>query len=291
MMNGWLGDRMLASGRLQPTIDVGRRTCRVRLLNGSNARIYKLAWSDGSPMVVIGGDGGLLDRPRTQAALTLAPGQRADLLLDLSARARGAEIRLVSLAFPAAHVGRVGMGGETSPVPQGAPLTIMTLRASGARGPRVRLPERLGADTFTGAASAPVRRVPLTFMRMEWLIDGRVFEMAGVAASETVAPGSTHVWELANEPNPMGMAMAHPIHLHGPQFRVLSRAGGTANALREGISDAGWTDTVLVLPGETVRMQVTFSKHPGLYLYHCHNLEHEDMGMMRNFRIGPGRSG
>ena len=83
----------------------------------------------------------------------------------------------------------------------------------------------------------------------------------------------------------MGMAMAHPIHLHGPQFRVLSRSGGSTNALREGINDEGWIDTVVVLPGETVRVQVTFSKHPGLYLYHCHILEHEDMGMMRNFRI------
>ena len=106
-----------------------------------------------------------------------------------------------------------------------------------------------------------------------------------MADVETVAPGSTHIWEFVNQPNPMGMAMAHPIHLHGPQFRVLSRTGGSPNALREGIHDAGWTDTVVVLPGETVRVQVTFSTHPGLYLYHCHILEHEDMGMMRNFRI------
>jgi FtsP/CotA-like multicopper oxidase with cupredoxin domain len=109
--------------------------------------------------------------------------------------------------------------------------------------------------------------------------------MLDVRPDETVAAGSTHVWELRNEPNPMGMALAHPIHLHGPQFRVLSRSGGGANALREGIVDTPAADTVLVLPGETVRIQVTFSRHPGLYLYHCHILEHEDMGMMRNLRI------
>jgi FtsP/CotA-like multicopper oxidase with cupredoxin domain len=84
----------------------------------------------------------------------------------------------------------------------------------------------------------------------------------------------------------MGMAMAHPIHLHGPQFRVLSRSGAEQNALADGLLDAPATDTVLVLPGETVRTQITFSTHPGLYLYHCHILEHEDMGMMRNFRVG-----
>jgi FtsP/CotA-like multicopper oxidase with cupredoxin domain len=177
------------------------------------------------------------------------------------------------------------MMGETSPVPQGAALTLMRLRVSGAQGPRFHVPERLSAHDFREAASAPVRRVPLTFMRMNWLLDGRVFDLKDVADVETVAPGSTHVWELVNQPNPMGMAMAHPIHVHGQQFRVLSRSGGSTNALREGINDAGWTDTVVVLPGETVRAQITFSKHPGLYLYHCHILEHEDMGMMRNFRI------
>jgi FtsP/CotA-like multicopper oxidase with cupredoxin domain len=120
---------------------------------------------------------------------------------------------------------------------------------------------------------------------MTWTLGGRVFDIDDVASDETVAPGSTHVWQLINQPNPMGMGMAHPIHLHGRQFRVLSRTGGSANALRDGIVDDGWLDTVVVLPGETVRIQVTFSRHPGLYLYHCHTLEHEDMGMMRNFRI------
>jgi FtsP/CotA-like multicopper oxidase with cupredoxin domain len=121
---------------------------------------------------------------------------------------------------------------------------------------------------------------------MEWSIGGRTFEMAGVAPDETVAGGSTHLWEFMNLANPMGMQAAHPIHMHGRQFRVVERTGGGGtNALRAGIVDAGWRDTVLVLPGETVRVQATFTSHPGLYLYHCHILEHEDMGMMRNFRV------
>jgi len=287
-MNGWLGDRVLVNGRPQPTIAVDRRTYRVRLLNGSNARIYKLAWSDDTPVTVIGSDGGLLERAREMKALTLAPGQRADVLLDLSERAAGSELHLRSLAFPEAAVGHVGMMmGETGPLAQGAPLTLMTLKVSNASAPRMRLPERLATPPaeWKVQPDAPVRRVSLAFMQMNWLLGGRTFEMEGVAAEETVAPGSTHIWELRNEVNPMGMAMAHPVHLHGPQFRVLSRAGADGNALREGVSDSSATDTVLVLPGETVRVQVTFSTHPGLYLYHCHILEHEDMGMMRNFRI------
>jgi FtsP/CotA-like multicopper oxidase with cupredoxin domain len=284
-MNGWLGDHMLVNGREKPTLNVNRQTYRVRLLNGSNARFYKLAWSNGASMMLIGSDGGLLETARAQRAVTLAPGQRADVLLDLSSHAPGSEVRLQSLAFPAADVGRAGMMGETSPLPQGAALTLMTLRLSGTQGPQFRLPERLSAHDFHEAPRASVRRVPLTFMRMNWFIDGRVFDMENVADVETVEPGSTHIWEFVNEPGPMGMAMAHPVHLHGTQFRVLSRTRGMPNALRDGIADAGWTDTVVVLPAETVRIQVTFSKHQGLYLYHCHILEHEDMGMMRNFRI------
>lgn len=287
-MNGWLGDRVLVNGRSQPTMAAARRTYRMRLLNGSNARIYKLAWSDGTPFTIIGGDGGLLERARVMPALTLAPGQRADTLLDLSDRPAGTRLQLRSVAFPAAAVGRVGMMGEDmAPVPQGAALELLTLSVSRHTGPRVRLPDRLCAppDAWRLDPTAPVRRVPLTFMRMEWLLGGRTFEMNGVAPDETVTAGSTHVWEFVNEPNPMGMAMAHPLHVHGTQFRVLSRSGADGNPLLPGLSDTAATDTVLVLPGQTVRVQLTFSRYSGLYLYHCHILEHEDMGMMRNFRI------
>jgi FtsP/CotA-like multicopper oxidase with cupredoxin domain len=197
------------------------------------------------------------------------------------------------MEFPASAVGHVGMMGETSPLPQGAPIDLLTFDVSGAAGARLHLPERLCTPPaeWRRAADAPVRRVPLTFMRMQWLIDGRSFAMDDVAAEETVPAGSTEVWEFHNQPNPMGMAMAHPMHVHGRQFRVVSRSGAGANPLRDGIVDTDATDTVLVLPGETVRVQLTFSTYPGRYLYHCHVLEHEDMGMMRNFRITPGAAG
>jgi len=286
-MNGWLGDEVLVNGRVKPTMDVDRRTYRVRLLNGSNARIYKFAWSDGTPLTVIGGDGGLLDKARPMKALTLATGQRADLLLDLSDRPAGSTLQLISLAYPAEAVGHVGMMEETSSLPQGSAVSLLTLRVSGTAGPRYRAPEQLSAppEHWAPNGSAPVRRVPLSFRQMTWMLAGRTFDMETVEADETVAAGSTHIWEFVNEANPMGMMMAHPIHMHGRQFRVLSRTGADTNPLNEGFNDAGPTDTVLVLPGQTVRVQVTFSKLPGLYLYHCHILEHEDMGMMRNFKV------
>jgi len=292
-VNGWLGDRVFVSGMHQPRRRLDRRTYRLRLLNGSNARIYKLGWSDGTPFTILGGDGGLLERARMRTALTLAPGQRADVLLDCAERRAGSAFGLRSLAYPASAVGHVGMMGETSPLPQGAAIELMTFEVSSSAGPTVSVPGRLCTppETWRARTDAPVRRVPLTFMRMEWLLGGRTYDLADVAADETVAAGSTHIWEFRNEPNPMGMAMAHPIHVHGTQFRVLSRSGALGNALAEGLSDTHANDTVLVLPGETVRVQITFSAYPGLYLYHCHILEHEDMGMMRNFRISaPARA-
>lgn len=292
MMNGFLGDRVLVSGQLQPTTEVDAGWHRVRLLNGSNARIYKLAWSRDLPMTVIGGDGGLLERLVDQRALTLAPGQRADVLLDLTGLAPGTDVHLESLAFPAADAGRAGMMmGNAVLVPNGAPLRVMTLRTRARTGPAFQAPERLPTfdPSWSAGADARFRRVPLDFQRMRWTLAGRTFSMDEVSADETVSAGSTHVWEFVNQPGGMGMGMgmAHPIHVHGRQFRVLDRTGGpsTPNTLSEGIVDDGWQDTVLVLPGESVRALVTFTSHPGLYLYHCHILEHEDMGMMRNFRV------
>ena len=111
----------------QPTTEVDAAWHRVRLLNGSNARIYKLAWSRDVQMAVIGGDGGLLETPLHQQALTLAPGQRADLLLDLTGLAVGTEVHLESQAFAEADaglVGMMGMGGRGMRFMMGGPSNV-----------------------------------------------------------------------------------------------------------------------------------------------------------------------
>ena len=88
----------------------------------------------------------------------------------------------------------------------------------------------------------------------------------------------------------MMMSMAHPIHLHGQQFQILSRAvtdkqESGYESVKQGFINSGWKDTVLVMPGEEVTIIKPFEDYTGLYLYHCHNLEHEDLGMMRNFLV------
>jgi FtsP/CotA-like multicopper oxidase with cupredoxin domain len=306
-MHGFLGEHVLVNGRLQPSFDVATRAYRLRILNGSNARIYRLAWSDDTPITVIGIDGGLLDRPLRKASVTLAPAQRVDLVVDLSSRRTGTDLRLISAPFPATDVdtmaaemgrgagmgmgrgrGRGAMAAPPGTVPNGAALSLLTLRITRSVREPFRLPDRLSQIPATGRPDAAVvRRIPLTFQAGQWLIDGRTFDMMDTTVDERVAAGSTHVWEFANTGGMMSMQMAHPMHLHGPQFRVIGRTGGTPSRsiLNDGFIDTGWTDTTLVLPGQTVRIQVTFTRHPGLYLYHCHLLEHEDMGMMRNFLV------
>jgi FtsP/CotA-like multicopper oxidase with cupredoxin domain len=108
---------------------------------------------------------------------------------------------------------------------------------------------------------------------MRHTINGKLFAIDRV--DEKIAFGATEIWEFQNKGDE-----PHPMHVHGTQFQVLSRSIGTLTAV-----DKGWKDTVLVNPGETVRVILRFDKYRGLYLVHCHNLEHEDDGMMLNFEV------
>ena len=124
--------------------------------------------------------------------------------------------------------------------------------------------------------------------RMQWLTNGRSFEMEGVARDELVRLGDLEVWEFDNEQ--AGMPMIHPMHVHNVQFQVVERQVlpqwiDTWETVSGGLVDNGWKDTVLVMPGGRVKVLMRFEHNAGLYLYHCHNLEHEDMGFMRNYRI------
>ena len=306
-MFGFFGDTPLASGRADFEQRVERRAYRVRLLNGSNARIYRLAFNDGRPLVVIGTDGGLLAAAVQRRAVTLAPGERIELWLDFSRDASDSRLTLLSEGFDAGGsmmggMGRGAMGGGMmgrrrapggSPSAQGAPMRLATFIVRSGAAAADRLPQRLAAIPPLGPTTFGQR--PRSFRlegaHMNWTINGRSYQHEAVADDEIVRFGAEEVWAFENLGG-MGMmgAQPHPMHVHGVQFRVLDRSMSSSAAaywqrLREGFVDDGWKDTVLVLPGERVRVAMRFDAHPGLFLYHCHNLEHEDMGMMRSFRI------
>ncbi len=262
METGFLGDRVLVSGQERPVFSLATRAYRVRVLNGSNARIYKLGWSDGTPITVLGVDGGLLERPRSQAFVTLAPAQRLDMWLDLSQRPVGATLELRSAAFAVADAGIVmggmmgGMMAGASRLPLGAPVSLLTVRVARKESVTSRLPDRLSTFDRTPqpAAGLPVRQIPLAFRAMQWTMAGRQFDMAAVAADETVAPGSTHLWEFVNAAGPWACRWRTPfISMAASSASSAVPAGIRPIRLREGLVDDGWTDTVLVLPNETVR--------------------------------------
>lgn len=107
-------------------------------------------------------------------------------------------------------------------------------------------------------------------------INGRSYRMGDI--DERVPFGQTEIWTFDNKRN-----FSHPVHLHATHFRVLSRTGGRNQVMPW---EQGLKDTVLVHPEEKVRVAVRFDAHPGLFLLHCHNLEHEDSGMMLNIMVG-----
>lgn len=284
---GFLGDRVLVNGKIYPSYYVAKRSYRLRFLNGSNSRIYKLAWSDGSPMHVIATDGGLLAAPVTKQYVMLSPGQRIEVWVDFKKRALGEEIILKSLSFNGAGIG----GGA---LPQGHPFDLMKFQVVLNETDNLSLPDVLAPFERYNPKKAVNYDNPRTFdiipEAQMWLFNGLPFEMENVSENEIVQRGDLEIWHFKN--NWPGLKMAHPIHLHGPQFQVVERTidpahQATYNTVKDGYVDEGIVDTVLLMPGETIKIAIKFQHYAGLFLYHCHNLEHEDNMMMRNYRVLP----
>jgi FtsP/CotA-like multicopper oxidase with cupredoxin domain len=289
-MMGFFGERILANGRPSLSFPAASGAYRLRLLNGSNSRIYRIARSDRKPLVAIAADGGLLAAPVTKPFLVLGPAERAELWMDFHDASAGTRVALIAepLDFGAAGMGMMGgmmgrgrRGGSQPAAPQAFALFTAARGAS-----RQTLPARLAELAPVAVPRNTQRReFALTVGHMRWGINGRSFEMEAVAPYERIRFGDTEVWEFSNRTSMM--ALPHPMHIHGVQFRVIERIGTPPDleGLRAGFLDGGVKDTVLVLPGERVRVQLTFNDFRGLFLYHCHNLVHEDMGMMRNFLV------
>ena len=186
-------------------------------------------------------------------------------------------------------------------LPNGSQFPVLKLNVTQRTSYDKKIPGELSSITPIDTDHAETRRFTLSFLHMLWLINGQSFEMDRVPV--TVTRGSKEVWEITNPSRTMGrgmgsmgmMSMPHPMHIHGFQFQVLRRTNSPSEVRRlattnNGLlpTDLGFKDTVLVWPGETVRIAVDFSHNfPGrqLYLLHCHNLEHEDNGMMMNFEV------
>ena len=272
-MSGYLGNTVLVNGTPDAELSLAAMRYRFRLLNGSNARIFRVAFGDNRAFDVIAGDGGLLERAVTTTALFLAPGERAEILVDFSRDPLGASIPMISAAFTV-RGGGMGMGGSS----QGASASLVRLVVGRAGSAPAALPARLASIDRLDPARAQVQRRFVMNMGMPpfpgaFTINDRSFDAARVDVR--VERGVLEVWDIVN-----ASTEPHPFHVHATQFQVVSRSTGALST-----HELGLKDTVLVWPGETVRIAIRFDAHAGLYVLHCHNLEHEDAGMMLNLEV------
>ena len=260
-MEGVLGDVVLVNGAPWPVHEVDAARYRLRLLNASNARRYRLALTVPSgpdlPLTQIGSDGGLLTAPVTHKAIEIAPGERFDVIADFSRLPVGTEVTVTNA---------LGTGG-----------TANVMRFTVVRTSRddSRIPDRLAeVERLVVPPGAPTRT--FTFSRgpvgdhRGWTINGTSFA-PGSALADSVL-GETEVWRLITD-------VHHPVHVHLDPFQVLARDGRPPGEL-----DGGWKDTVDVRPAEVVDIAVRFTDYAGRFVMHCHNLEHEDMAMMATVR-------
>jgi spore coat protein A, manganese oxidase len=314
----FFGDIAVVNGKVWPNLTVQRGLYRFRLLNGSNARVYNLELSDGRPMYQIGTDGGLLNAPVEVYSLLLAPGERADVLVDFSNATAGTTIQLVNdaaIPFP---------DGDDNDL-----FEIMQFTVGQAGGPRRSIPTQLRRTPIP--TLIPTRTRDLTLVEvMDHEVDEPIVALLNnlfwhTDEIETPTVNTVEQWNIINTTGD-----AHPIHLHLVQFLVKERQAFDIDEYLEHVyggeimldhaghgpwpspsadeyvtddpyppapNEAGWKDTVLAMPGEITRIIVPFggsdagipapfsTSFIGEYVWHCHILEHEDNEMMLPYEV------
>ena len=276
-MMGFFGSTLLVNGNPDVTIPVSTRAHRLRVLNGSQSRIYKLAFDDGTPVVAIATDGGMLEDPLELPYVIVGPGERVELWADFTDKSVGDVVTMETLSFSGAGAG------------QGEVHDVVRFEVTTEEAETITLPAsyRSIRETLSYADVTSAKSWPITMAQMTFMVNGGLFSMYYAAENEQVIGDTVDEITITNT---SGAPIAHPMHFHGRQFQIQSRTVASSdqanwNTVKDGYIDDGWKDTFVIMPGETVKFLVRWGKHPGLFVYHCHNLPHEDMGMMRNFEV------
>lgn len=277
-MQGRRGDTLMVNGTPHAVARVPARLVRLRLVNGSNARIYELSFDDDRAFHWIATEGGLLDAPVQLRSVSLAPGQRAEVLVDFS---DGRKTTLVTAPDANASMGgMMGPPGGGSDSFAGGPAPVLMFEpglAAVAEAARKPIALQLAKHERVDVSRAIKRRRFTLDMGMGGMggggglsINGRAFEMGRI--DERVRLGDVEIWEVSAQ------MMSHPFHVHGVHFEVLRRGGGPP-----AIRDQGLRDTVLVKEPVELLVRFTQPAREAPFMYHCHILEHEDGGMMGQF--------
>ncbi|MCA6438657.1 MAG: multicopper oxidase domain-containing protein [Chitinophagaceae bacterium] len=274
VMTGYMGETILVNGEASPFTEVTTRFYRLRILNGSNARIYNLALSNNADLTIIGNDGGLLRNPATVKNILLSPGERLDVLVNFSGLSTGTEVFLENKMFDSAGSAQGKQG-----------FKILKFKVTQTVSDSFTVPAILSSiNSIPASAASRTRNFVLNVMQMSGgmnmtgmhQINGKTYNKNRI--DETVAVNATEIWEFDNSQGDE----PHPIHIHGVHFQVLERTGGRGQLM---VSESGWKDTVLLLPQEKVKVIIPFASLTGVFVFHCHNLEHEDDGMMLQYQL------
>ena len=260
---GMHGDCLLVNGVVLPHFKVAARKYRFRIVNASNARIYELQLSSGQPLIQIGTDGGLLPKPASRGAITLAPSERADVVIDFGLHAVGTQIQL-----------------RNCPNCTDRASTLLRFDVDRTADDDSDLPdclsswENLPVDGQTTTRQFTLDRQIGPNGSSIWLINGQTFGMDNPPLVQ-VPHGAVERWRFVNP-----TSHHHPVHIHLVQFQVLE-----INGVSQDPSRHGWKDTFVAPPNGQILLAARFSGYTGRYLLHCHNLEHEDLGMMGDYEI------
>jgi bilirubin oxidase len=260
-MNGREGNVLFVNGVVMPTLTIRPGEMRrLRILNASAARYYWLAVPN-HQLVQIGTGGGLFGPPQTASQILLAPADRIELLLQGTADP-GTTTTLRALSYDR---GLMTMDGSAAPSKQVDLLSIAYTSDAPMTSPDI--PDTLRPITPIDTTGATTRSFVMSEQMMAYMINGQSYDPMRVDTHAKL--GATEVWTVTNT-----ASMDHPFHLHGFQFQVLARNGKAEPVV-------AWRDTVDIPKNNgSVKLAVKFDDFPGMRMYHCHILEHEDLGMM-----------
>jgi blue copper oxidase len=294
MLHTGLDSVVITNGVRDAWKELPAQVVRLRCLNGSSERTFMLGFSNGMTFHAIGTDGGLLAAPVALTRLRLMPGERAELLMDLTGQ-EGNSFQLMSyaselpngiLGSPQVGNGMAVLDGYLENALNGAdfPLTSFTVGAM-TNDPITTIPSALVPTEPLNAGDADITRTfnlepesmgAMNMIEGPFTINGASMEMDVI--NVTIPLGNTEIWEFTN--NTM---VGHPVHIHDVEFNILDRNGGPPDEW-----ETGWKDVIYVPAEGTARAIMRFEDFvdPDMpYMYHCHMLMHEDEGMMGQFVV------
>lgn len=287
------GDTMMCNGTLHAQYNVPAQTVRLRLLNAAPERCYNIGLSNNQNFYVIASDAGLLDKPVAVTRYIMAPGERIEILLNLSAlQGKSIAVRAFNASLPAGIAGSEADSAGTPSILRSKlgkrdfdilRLNIIAATANGI----ATIPSTLVTNDTIDTTLASVRR-KITIsqagaacsdpvVKCAWF-NNRFFDMQRM--DYKVKQDAVEIWEISNN----GI-VAHPFHIHDVSFKIISKSDGPVPE-----AEKGWKDVILVKKGTSVKFIAKFSDyadslHP--YMYHCHMTFHEDEGLMGQFVVMP----